>query len=100
MGAFIRITNGIRRFVMGKKHHLCPEKREDICRTILCYAVAVRWLCKEYGKPIPTVIKLVYDAKKRRVDAKYGYERLRSLSDTEPEVRCRMWFDEIRENNL
>lgn len=79
---------------------LSREEKRDIRRTILCYAVAVRWLCKEYGKPIPTVIKLVYDAKKRRVDAKYGYERLRSLSDTEPEVRCRMWFDEIRENNL
>ncbi len=79
---------------------LSEQDRRDIRMTVLCYAVSVRELCRDYGKPIPTVIKLVYDAKKRRVDAKYGYERLRSLSDTESDTRCRMWFDEIRENNL
>ena len=79
---------------------LSEQDRRDIRMTVLCYAVSVRELCRDYGKPMPTVIKLVYDAKKRRVDAKYGYERLRSLSDTESDTRCRMWFDEIRENNL
>ena len=72
----------------------------DMKDTILCYAVAVRELCQNYGKPIPTVIKLVYDAKARRVEAKYGYERLKPLSDWDSGIRCRAWFEEIRANDL
>ena len=79
---------------------LSREEKRDIRRTILCYAVAVRELCLEYKRDVPTVIKIVYDAKTRQVRAQYGYERLKSLSDCETEIRCRMWFDEIRANNL
>ncbi len=79
---------------------LSREEKRDIRRTILCYAVAVRELCLEYKRDVPTVIKIVYDAKTRQVRAQYGYERLKSLSDCETEIRCRMWFDEIRANDL
>ena len=79
---------------------LSREEKRDIRRTILCYAVAVRELCLEYKRDVPTVIKIVYDAKTRQVRAQYGYERLKPLSDCETEIRCRMWFDEIRANNL
>ena len=76
------------------------EEKRDIRRTILCYAVAVRELCLEYKRAVPTVIKLIYDAKTRQVRAQYGYERLKPLSEYADETRCRMWFDEIRANNL
>lgn len=79
---------------------LSREEKRDIRRTILCYAVAVRELCLEYKRDVPTVIKIVYDAKTRQVRAQYGYERLKPLSDCETEIRCRMWFDEIRANDL
>lgn len=79
---------------------LSREEKRDIRRTILCYAVAVRELCLEYKRDVPTVIKIVYDAKTRQARARYGYERLKPLSDCETEIRCRMWFDEIRANNL
>ena len=79
---------------------LSKEEKRDIRRTILCYAVAVRELCLEYKRDVPTVIKIVYDAKTRQVRAQYGYERLKPLSDCETEIRCRMWFDEIRANDL
>ena len=46
------------------------------------------------------VIKIVYDVKTRQVRAQYGYERLKSLSEYDDNVRCRMWFDEIRAKNL
>ena len=32
------------------------EEKRDIRRTILCYAVAVRELCLEYKRAVPTVI--------------------------------------------
>lgn len=68
--------------------------------TILCYSYAVRELCLEYKRDVPTVIKLIYDAKTRQVRAQYGYERLKSLSEYDDNARCRMWFDEIRAKNL
>lgn len=79
---------------------LSREEKRDIRRTILCYAVAVRELCLEYKRDVPTVIKIVYDAKTRQVRAQYGYERLKPLSEYDDEIRCRMWFDEIRANDL
>ena len=79
---------------------LSKEEKRDIRRTILCYAVAVRELCLEYKRDVPTVIKIVYDAKTRQVRAQYGYERLKPLSEYADETRCRMWFDEIRAKNM
>lgn len=79
---------------------LSKQEKSDIRWTIMAYAVAVRWLCRDYGRDIPTVIKLIYDAKTRQVRAQYGYERLKSLSEYDDNIRCRMWFDEIQANNL
>ena len=79
---------------------LSKQEKSDIRWTIMAYAVAVRWLCRDYGRDIPTVIKLIYDAKTRQVRAQYGYERLKSLSEYDDNARCRTWFDEIRANNL
>ena len=79
---------------------LSRDEKSDIRWTILGYAYAVRELCLEYKRDVPTVIKLIYDAKTRQVRAQYGYERLKPLSEYADEARCRMWFDEIRANNL
>ena len=79
---------------------LSKQEKSDIRWTIMAYAVAVRWLCRDYGRDIPTVIKLIYDAKTRQVRAQYGYERLNSLSEYDDNIRCRMWFDEIRAKNM
>ena len=79
---------------------LTKEEKRDISLTILCYSYAVRELCLEYKRDVPTVIKLIYDAKTRQVRAQYGYERLKPLSEYADETRCRMWFDEIRAKNL
>ena len=79
---------------------LTKEEKRDISLTILCYSYAVRELCVQYKRAVPTVIKLIYNAKTRQVRAQYGYERLKSLSEYDDNIRCRMWFDEIRANNL
>ena len=79
---------------------LSKEEKRDMSLTILCYSYAVRELCLHYKREVPTVIKIIYDAKTRQVRAQYGYERLKPLSDCETEIRCHMWFDEIRANNL
>ena len=79
---------------------LSKQEKSDIRWTIMAYAVAVRWLCRDYKRAVPTVIKLIYDAKTRQVRAQYGYERLKPLSEYADETRCRMWFDEIRAKNM
>ena len=79
---------------------LSRNDKSDIRWTILGYAYAVRELCLEYKRAMPTVIKIVYDAKTRQVRAQYSYERLKPLNEYADEARCRMWFDEIRAKNL
>lgn len=79
---------------------LTKEEKRDISLTILCYSYAVRELCVQYKRAVPTVIKLIYDAKTRQVRAQYGYERLKSFSEYDDNIRCRMWFDEIRAKNM
>ena len=79
---------------------LSKQERDDIEWTIIIYSTAVRRLCRYYGKDIPTVIKIIYDAKTRQVRAKYSYERLKSVSEDDDDIRCRTWFDEIRAKNL
>lgn len=79
---------------------LSKEEKRDISLTILCYSYVARELYLHYKRAVPTVIKIVYDAKTRQVRAQYGYERLKPLSEYDDEARCRMWFDEIRANNL
>ena len=79
---------------------LSKQEKSDIRWTILGYAYAVRELCLEYKRAMPTVIKIVYDAKTRQVRAQYSYERLKPLNEYADEARCRMWFDEIRAKNL
>ena len=79
---------------------LSKEEKRDIRLTILCYSYVARELCLHYKRAVPTVIKIVYDAKTRQVRAQYGYERLKPLSEYDDEIRCRMWFDEIRANDL
>ena len=83
-----------------RKKSMTKEEKRDISLTILCYSYAVRELCLEYKRDVPTVIKLIYDAKTRQERAQYGYERLKSLSEYDDNARCRMWFDEIRAKNL
>lgn len=79
---------------------LTKQQKHDINLTIVSYDTAVRWLCKYYGKPIPTVIKLIYNAKTHQVKAKYGYEKLKPLDEYDDITRDDIWFDEIRANNL
>lgn len=79
---------------------LTKQQKRDIRLTIVSYDTAVRWLCKYYGKAIPTVIKLVYNAKTHQVEAKYGYEKLKPLDEQADTTRYRIWFDEIRTKKL
>ena len=96
----IQTMIGTELYARKEPSSLTKEEKRDISLTILCYSYAVRELCVQYKRAVPTVIKLIYDAKTRQVRAQYGYERLKSLSEYDDNARCRMWFDEIRAKNL
>ena len=56
-------------------------------------------VCKQYGREMPTEIKLIYDIKKNELKATYAYENFWSESKT----RCAQdigdeWFDEVKES--
>ena len=57
----------------------------------------IEMLCKQYGREMPTEIKLIYDVKKNSLKATYAYEKLWSNSRT----KCAQdigdeWFEEIK----
>jgi len=58
-------------------------------------------LCKEYDRPMPTEMKLVYEVKNNSLVADYQYELVYSLDDvkTADEI-SEEWFAEISKKNL
>ena len=54
-------------------------------------------LCIEYGKDMPTEMKLIYDVKKNSLKADYCYENLWTDSETKLGLHiCEEWFEEIK----
>jgi hypothetical protein len=54
-------------------------------------------LCKEYGKPMPTEMKIIYDVKKNSMKAEFKYDLVYSnKKDTSAMDICDKWFEEIK----
>ena len=57
-------------------------------------------ICKEYDRPMPTEMKIVYDVKKNSLKAEYKYElvysndAVKTASDIAGE-----WFEEVKKGN-
>lgn len=66
-----------------EKHNLNKEeynisfRRQDLVLDILVDDIEkMEKLCKEYHKPIPTEMRLIYDVKQNKLIASYRYDRL------------------------
>lgn len=51
-------------------------------------------VCKEYGKPTPTEIKMIYDVKTRKFDAEYQYKPVQTMDRGFVDI-LESWIDEI-----
>ena len=54
---------------------LCSDRREHNFLSIMGQTMTkLIKLCKEYGREMPTEIKIIYDTKTQKVDANYRYD--------------------------
>ena len=92
-----------------EKHRLNQELNKDIYDTapdrqggmlrIICEDILkIRDVCKEYGREMPTEMKITYDVKKNSLNADYSYD-LKFSNDpvkTSDDVAME-WFNEIKQ---
>ena len=58
-------------------------------------------LGKRYGRPVPTEIKMVYDAHTKKLDTRYRYDEIcPSDSDVCAEDIFMNWYSEVQKGNL
>ena len=81
----------------GKKYDT-SSKRQSACNRIILEALwQIKEKCKEYDRPMPTEMKIVYDAKKNSVDANYRYDLVYSKDpDALPDPIFDAWFAEVK----
>lgn len=70
-------------------------QRQKMCMNILIEDIEnLIEICKEYDRDMPTEIKLIYDAKKNSVEAKYQYEPQYSYDPSkQPTDIVEEWFE-------
>lgn len=54
----------------------------------------IKKVCEEYGKPVPTEIKMIYDVKTREFTADYQYKPVRTMDVGFPDLFMG-WINEI-----
>jgi len=53
-------------------------------------------LCKQYNKPMPTEMKIIYDVKKKDFSVDYRYDKIyTNTSDKSAMMICDEWFDSL-----
>lgn len=76
------------------------ERQNRALKIIIEDIEKIEKVCKQYGREMPTEIKLIYNVKKNSLKATYAYENFWSESKT----KCAQdigdeWFAEIRNKN-
>lgn len=82
----------------GKMSYDTSAERQDAVLGIVNDdIIQIKNLCEQYGKAVPTEIKLIYDVKKNSLVANYKYDLVYS---TDPEKTAddvaNEWFNEIK----
>ena len=75
------------------------EERQDQCLDILIEdLLKLESVCKKYEQNAPTEIKIIYDIKNHKVNAKYRYDLVHSNTELAPEDIEEKWFTEVSSN--
>jgi hypothetical protein len=79
------------------KYDTSDERQYGATGIIIEDIKKIKKLCDQYGKDMPTEMKLIYDVKKNRLAAKYSYENKWSDSETKlPEDIFDEWIEDVR----
>ena len=81
----------------GKKYDTSLN-RQGACDRIVIEALDhIEDKCKEYNRPMPTEMKIIYDVKKNSVDANYRYDLVYSKDPNAlPDPIFDAWFAEVK----
>ena len=82
---------------LGEGYDVSSE-RQDVCLNKLraCIREAEK-VCKEYGKDMPTEMKIIYDAGTDKTDIAYRYDLVYSNSKTRSDYDVmEEWFEEMQ----
>lgn len=83
------------------EYDVSPERMLMVLRILSEHIQKVKELCEEYGRDMPTEMKLIYDVRNGNFKADYKYD----LIYTDDEIKTAdhiadEWFEEVKENNL
>ena len=72
--------------------------RQSACNRIVIEALGnIKDKCKEFNRPMPTEMKIIYDVKKNSVDANYRYDLVYSKNPNAlPDAIFDKWFEEVK----
>lgn len=84
-----------------KGYDVSPERMLTVLQIINEDIEKIEVLCKEYGRDIPTEMKLIYDVKNGNFKAEYKYDLVYSNDEVKTADHIAdEWFEEIQDNNL
>lgn len=79
------------------KYDTSDERQYGATGIIIEDIKKIKKLCDQYGKDMPTEMKLIYDVKKNRLAANYSYENKWSDPETKlPEDIFDEWIEDVR----
>ncbi|MCM3004008.1 immunity protein YezG family protein [Priestia koreensis] len=86
----------------GDERYDVSPKRGFMVLRIICEDIKkIKELCEEYGRDMPTEMKLVYDVKSGNFKADYKYELVYTHDDVKTAGHIAdEWFEEVKSNNL
>lgn len=96
-----------------KKHEInkvLPQEKQidlssEVQRALLKYGIedikSIAVLCQEYGREMPSEMKLIYNVRDNSLDANYSYEHRYSRDENLlPRIEFDKWITEVKENDI
>ncbi len=87
-----------------KRHNLpsgydiSRERQRECLKILVNDLIELESICLEFEAKMPTEIKIIYDIKNKKVDAKYRYDLVYSNTDKASEDISEEWFNEVSSN--
>lgn len=84
-----------------ERYDVSPTRQGMVLNIINEDIEKIEELCKEYGRDMPTEMKMIYDVKSGGFQAQYNYDLVHTKDNTKtPKAFADEWFEEIKNNNL
>lgn len=83
-----------------KLYDISDERQGAVLHILADDMNKIEELCKKFQKDIPTEIKLIYDIKRNKLQAKYNYDEVFPQDGSKgPMAVYEEWFEEIKKEN-